>query len=376
MRVLLSGTSNSVLAKGINYTFPNDPAVTAFTNRSYGASGTVALGDHLRKIDFSEHDFCVLDYCVNEEVFIWQKDSTPDAAMSNLAAAIDAASLAGCQPIVMIFPSSTRANHKRPFEEAITERLMSRGIPVFNFYTFAQRITAQGDLDFNDLFLDPMHIRREVGRFMGQAALAYMKSAMSAGRPEPRQSDLVYHPLSFVPFDDVTVSGAPQIEQRETKLAAADLLRITPGNTLKIAAGTTGAVDLAGVTCNAARTIGTLHEVAQTDTAQTNDVLTRVKASAFFALKRGLTLVTLPVTHPLHIEAGEEAVIRYDFDGTTTDLQPDPALELSGFILRHVDAFVPVHIATHATAPVALEDTISDADLIALVDMLKATPAA
>ena len=370
MRVLLSGTSNSVLAKGINYTFPNDPAVTAFTNQSYGASGTVALGDHLRKIDFSQHDFCVLDYCVNEEVFIWQKDSSSDAAMNNLYAIIDAASQAGCQPIVMIFPSSTRANHKRPFEEAITHELLSRGIPVFNFYTFAQRITTHADIAFMDLFLDPMHVRREIGRFMGQAALAYMKSVKDAGRPATHQSDMIYQPLSFVPFDAVTLSGERQIEHRETKIASADLLRIAPDNALRLATGKKEAVDVIGLTCNAARTIGTLHEGTQT-----GEVLTQIKSSALFAEKRGLTLVTLPIRQPLRVPNGD-AVIHYSFDGTTTEAQPAPALELSGFVLRSAQTHLPVHIATHATAPLALEDTVSDADLTALVDMLKATPAA
>lgn len=368
MRVILSDTSNSVLAKGINYTFPNDPSVSGFTNCSYGASGTVALGDHLRKIDFSQHDFCVLDYCVNEEVFIFQNESTPEAAMNNLCAIIDAASRAGCQPIVMIFPTSTRANHKRPFEEAITAQLLSRGVPVFNFYSFAARIMAQTGIGFNDLFLDPMHVRREIGRFMGQAAIRYMASVAGAGRPSARQSDLTYHPLSFVPFDAVATSGDRLVEHRETKLAAADLLRVAPGDELRFPVGET--VDVIGLTCNAARSIGTLHDATGADAP-----LMQIKASALFSKARGLTLVTLPIAQPLRVNGGA-AAIRYAFDGATTETQPDPALEVSGFVLRSTDKRLPVHIATHAQAPVALEDTVTDAELADLAELLVTTPAA
>lgn len=371
MRVLLSGTSNSVLAKGINYTFPNDPAVAAFTNHSYGASGTVALGDHLRKIDFSQHDFCVLDYCVNEEVFIWQKDSTPEAAMNNLYAIIDAASQAGCQPIVMIFPSSTRANHKRPFEEGITDQLMARGVPVFNFYRFAERIAAQSDLTFSDLFLDPMHVRRELGQFMGHVAIEYMKSVADAGAAPLVNNDLSYQPLGFVPFEQIVISGERNVVHHETKLAAADFLRVSPDNTMTVSAQgiLDGAVDVIGLTYNATRTIGKLQDSA------TQEPILQIKPSALFAENRRLTLVSRPVSHPLHMADGT-ADIAYYFDGETTEKQPAPAVELAGFVLRSAQTRLPVHIATHATAPVALEDTVSDADLTALVDMLKATPAA
>lgn len=368
MRVLLSGTSNSVLAKSLNYSFNTDPAVTDFTNVFYGASGTVALGDHLRKVDFSQHDFCVLDYCVNEEVFIWQKDSSIDAAMNNLYAMIDASAQAGCQPIVMIFPSSTRANHKRPLEEAIIDQLRARGIPVFNFYDFASRLTAQSGLDFKDLFLDPMHVRREIGHFMGKTAVAYMKSVAAAGRPAPEASELNYRPLSFVPFQEVTVSCSRQIERRETKLAAAELLRITPGTRLDFAIK--APAEVIGMTYNAARTIGKLSSPAAPE-----ETLMQVKPSGLFAKQRGLTLVTVPMTRPLSVP-GDAATLHYDFEGTVSDTQPSPALELSGFVLRSLEQSLPVHFCTHASEPVILENSVSDTDLAALIDTLTASPAA
>lgn len=368
MRVLLSGTSNSVLAKSLSYSFKTDPAVTDFTNVSYGASGTVALGDHLRKIDFSQHDFCVLDYCVNEEVFIWQKDSSIFAAMNNLYAIIDASARAGCQPIVMIFPSSTRANHKRPLEEAIIDQLRARGIPVFNFYDFAARLTAQSGLGFKDLFLDPMHVRREIGHFMGNTAITYMKSVAQAGRPAPEPSELSYQPLSFVPFQEVTVSCDRQIEHRETKLAAADLLRITPDTQLEFPLD--APAEVIGMTYNAARTIGKL-----SPPAAPGETLMEVKASGLFSKQRGLTLVTVPMTHPLSAK-GDMATLQYDFHGTVTDTQPSPALELSGFVLRSLEQSLPVHFCTHASEPVILEDSLSDTDLTGLAEVLATSPAA
>jgi hypothetical protein len=148
MRVVLSGTSNSILAKSVSFAFANDPAVTHFANISYGASGSVALGDHLRKIDFSQFDFCVFDYCVNEEGLIRMKQSSVNAAINNLSAAIDAASRVGCQPIILVFPISKQAIKSRPFEDAVMKTFSRLGVPVFNFYNFAPTLIASSGVPY------------------------------------------------------------------------------------------------------------------------------------------------------------------------------------------------------------------------------------
>ena len=372
MRVLLSGTSNSVLARGVNYPLANDPRVSVFLNQSYGASGSVAVGDHLRKIDFSQYDFCVLDYCVNEEVFIWQNESSVDVAMNNMNAAIDAASKSRCQPIVLILPTSKRANHKRPFEDAIITELFSRGVPVFNFYEFAKELVRVSELEFSDLFLDPMHIRRELGQFIGQVVLDYMEQ--SADKPSGlEETELRYHPLDFVPMDRIEVSGDAEIVRRETKLASAKLLRIQPGAQLKfmVPDSTTGVTEIIGMTCNAARSVGSL-----TDPASGQE-LQNIKPSSLFAKARGLTLVSLPIKSPLRV-SGSSAVIEYSWQARDlAEHQPDPALELAGFITRTVgrNAEAPVHIASCGNGPIALHEEVSETQMQSLAELLLSKPA-
>lgn len=366
-RVLLSGTSNSLIAKGINASFSANPAVTKFTNQTYGASGTVAIGDHLRNIDFSKHDFCVLDYWVNESVFIWQKESTTKSAINSISAMIDAASIAGCKPIAIIFPDQNRLTAKRPFEDAVKDNFRSRGIPVFDSYKFAERIMAASNFSYEELFLNPMHIRREIGKFMGEIAIKFMQSDLGQAKPQITKTELTYHPLSFLPHENVRVKGTAKLVQRETRLLKTDVLRIEPGARIHLSVD--GPVEVIGLTCNAARTIGDLKD------GKTGEPISKIASSALFSEKRSLTLVSLPLINPLLIK-DDEGVIEYVFNGETKADQPAVALELQGFVLRHIGQDKPVHIAVSSPAPLALEDLVTDDELIALIKILEATPAA
>lgn len=373
MRVLLSGTSNSVLARGLNYPLTNDSRVSKFTNYSYGASGSVALGDHLRKMDFLQQDFCILDYCVNEEVFIWQKQSHVDAAMNNLNAAIDAASRNRCQPIVLMLLTTKRADYARPFEEAIVAELSTRGVPVFNFYEFARNLTHVTDLEFEDLFLDRMHIRRELGYFIGQAVLDYMERSKDK-QLTSTSSDLRYQPIGFVPLEEIDIIGSHELIHAKTKLLKTKLSRILPEAQIILKPRGRGSVDseIIGLTCNAARTVGTLSD------ATTGQQLHEIMPTGLFTKARGLTLVSRPLKTPIQFKASK-AVIEYTWQTCPlAEHQPDPALELSGFILRTVgqENEMPVHIATCETGPVALHEQVSEAQLQSLADLLLSNPAA
>ena len=250
----MSGTSNSLIAKGINAAFSTSPAVTSFTNQTYGASGTVAIGDHLRNIDFAKHDFCVLDYWVNESVFIWQKESTTESAVNSISAMIDAASIAGCKPIAIIFPDEKRLNAERPFEDAVKDIFRSRGIPVFDSYKFAERIMAASNFSYEELFLNPMHIRREIGKFMGDIAIKYMQTDLGRAKPQISKTELTYQPLGFLSHKDVRIEGIAELVQRETRLLKTEVLRIEPGARIHLSVD--GPVEVIGLTCNAARSIG------------------------------------------------------------------------------------------------------------------------
>jgi hypothetical protein len=351
MRVLLSGTSNAIIAGGLSASLAHDPRITTFRNQSYGASGSVALGDHIPRINFAKYDFCVLDYCVNEEVLIHSRVSTVDSAMNNLLAAVDVASRAGCQPLVLILPRSTVANFSRPFEEAIVAELATRGVPVFNFYTFAEQLTAQNEMAFVDLFLDPMHIHREIGAAIGTALVDYMANRIDV-TPIASDTPLHYDPLHFVGHQDCDITGYSALMHRESSLLQRDCLALQPGATITLHSPSAGL--LTGITFDAARTVGTLVEMTSGKVC-----LSLKPASAFFRETRSLTLMTLPISDPIPLDADYSTTLRYDFNGALTDAHPLAALTLSGVVLRLTGQARPVQLLTRDDGPTALQDWLT-----------------
>lgn len=366
MRVLLSGASNAIIARGMNFPLSRDPRISRFTNQSYGASGTVALADHLRQIDFSQYDFCVLDYCVNEEVFISIDESTADSAMNSLFAAIDAASLAGCQPLVVILPTSTRLNYPRPFEKGIMDELATRSVPVFNFYTFAQQFAAHTGLTFHDLFLDPMHVHRELGAAIGTALIDYMAQRIEI-TPTLTTIDRTYDPLDFVPYTAFQVTGEAKSVTRESALMSRDCLAITPDAQITLTAPAAGKIT--GISFDASRSVG---QITSQDGTQT--CLSLKLSSAFFRETRSLTQMTLPIPHPIALDANNSATLHYTFDGTLTDIHPPAAMTLSGVSVRCTGCARPVHVLIRDENPCSLADWLPQDRWDALAKQLQDIP--
>lgn len=364
MRVLLSGTSNSILARGIKYPLARDPRVTSFTNRSYGASGTVALANHLQYIDFTKYDFCILDYCVNEEVFISINESTTDSAMNNLMAAVDAASRAGCQPLILILPTSTRANYPRPFETAIIDKLGEHAVPIFNFYTFSKAFCGRTGLDFKDLFLDPMHIHREIGEAIGAALVDYMATHIKV-TPTTATPSYEYDPLGFIPYKQFNVTGKSIQMQRESSLLQRSLLQITPEATITATAAASGHVT--GVCFDASRSVGTL-----TASAFQQICLSLKPNVPFFRQTRGLTLVMQPIPTPVVLDDNHKITLTYNFNGTLDDhIHPHAALTISGLSVRYTNQKRPLHVLTRNDGPCALSDWLFQEHWGSLNDQIK-----
>jgi hypothetical protein len=366
MRVLLSGTSNAIIARGLNYPLGRDPRVTSFTNRSYGASGTVALADHLRNIDFSQYDFCVLDYCVNEEVFISINESTSDSAMNSLFSAIDAASLAGCQPLVVILPTSTRLNYPRPFENGIMDELATRSVPVFNFYTVAHQFAAHTGLTFHDMFLDPMHIHRELGSVIGTALINYMAERIETP-PTLTTLDRTYDPLDFVPYTEFQVNGEVTAVTRESSLLTRDCFAISPNAQITVTAPSAGKIT--GISFDASRSVG---DIKTQDATQT--CLSLKPSSSFFRKTPNLTQMVLPVPQPITLDKNNSSTLHYSFDGPLTDIHPSAAMTLSGISIRHTDCARPVHILPRDEKPCSLADWLPQDHWNAIARQLQDLP--
>ena len=350
MRILLSGTSNAVLVRGLKVPLRKDSRVTAFANHSYGSSGTLALADHLRHVDFRQFDYCVLDYCINEEDLIAQGASSVAVAMNNLLAVIDAASCAGCQPLVLILASSRHQDAPQYFGDAIRTELIPRGVPIFDALAFARSMTAESGLGFDDLFLDPRHMKREIGRAIAHALLDHMSATIRLPARLFR-SQLTYDPLHFVPYTAFGLAGHAEQVRRKSAFLKRTCLELRPGGRIAVAAPAPG--EITGICFDMSRSVGTLK--AEGDDRICWD---RRPGDSFFRVDRGLTLTTTPLRHPVALDSGHRCVLHYDFDGTTTQGQPDAALTVSGLTVRLTGQPRPVHLLVREAAPTPLEDWI------------------
>ena len=323
MRVLLSGTSNSIIADGISTAFARSPDVTEFRNASYGASGTVAIGDHLRGIDLAAQDVCIIDYCVNEEVFLFQGLTALEDALSNIFNMVDAASRAGCLPVILILPTQQRIGRARPLEEGLIARLRAFGVPFFNTYDYMAVLCERHGFPADALFMDLNHIQRWLNKLIGQQIIAFLKK-LDFSALRLRETGLTYRPLAFLPHERLTITGASQVVTHKTRLMTREVLNLAPGAVMQF--DLAGPCRLSGLTLNAARSWGRLTQ------AESGAELFRTNVPALFSVKRGLTLVSLPLPAPWQAGPGLAGVT---FEGLPLGGpdRPEVRLELSGLIL-------------------------------------------
>lgn len=350
MRVLLTGTSNSIITGGISRGLERTPLVRSFTNASYGASGTVAIGDHLRNIDFSQHDVCVIDYFVNEEVFLFLGETTLERAVSNVMALVDAASRAGCLPVIVILPTLQRLGLDRPLEEALLEKLAPLGVPYFNTYDFIEGLVARQGFEAEELFLDNNHVLRRLGDFIGFHIVDIL-SRLDPDRFDLVETDYSYWPLAFAPYQDLEVEGEGASEgaqevSRASRLMSCDLLSIPPG--ARITARHAGQGEIAGITYNQARTWGEI------GVAGAPDPSLKITTPAHFDQERELVLVSRPLHPTAKFEDGR-AEIAYTAGPAAPEGKPPVRLEMRGLILRDREHPKPLAVRRYKTGPLALD---------------------
>ena len=212
-----------------------------------------------------------------------------------------------------------------------------------------------------------MHIQREIGAFIGDVLIDYMSKALE-NELVVEQTDMRYQPLGFVPFADVEVKGHCEQVARETKLRQAEFLKISTGAKIAVKQpeAMSGVAEIVGLSCNAARTVGSFHDGA------TGQTLHEIKPSSLFREDRRMTLVSLPFKTPLSFSDGT-ALLAYGYEGTRKENQPEFALELSGFVLRRSGEKQAkyAHVATAGMGRQAIDEQVSDKTVASLVKLLQ-----
>lgn len=352
MRVLLSGTSNSIIAGGISTVLARSPQVTAFQNASYGASGAIAIGDHLSRTDFAQHDVCIIDYCVNEEVFLSAGTTKLEDALSHILNMVDAASRGGCLPVLLILPTHQRLGRVRPLERALMEKLRPFGVPVFNTYDYIGSLTERYGVTTDDFFMDMNHVNRWLNKFIGEQILNFL-SQLDFAALTLHDTGHWYRPLTFVPHDRIVCDGDNRVVTHETRLMTRQLLSLASGARLQIDHG--APCLLSGVTLNAARSWGKLCEDGR------GTEVFRTEMPSLFSSKRGLTLVSMPICPVLQLETGSTRLI-FDALALEGPDRPDLRLEIAGVIVTELHQDRPLAVLAPKGEAVRIDQKVSLAD--------------
>ncbi len=232
--ICLSGTSNSILRPGLVSGMEAGAPHAYIENHSIGASGTVALGYHLKTIDFTKFDFCVLDYCVNEEVFLFTKQTSIEQTASNVLDLLARATEAGCRCVFVIFPHEKRLTRERPFDDWLKRHVMATGVPIFDIYPLLEAIGRQLDIRPNGLFLDMMHVHREIAVLVGRHVARRIDASFRSGHRLDARDAGPFDRLEYVRADELRGIAAGRAATAQSKLVTADYASIEPGETFTV----------------------------------------------------------------------------------------------------------------------------------------------
>jgi len=243
-RVLVVGTSNGI-RKGGYAEYLSD--IVDVTNVSLGASTSIHSIHSTHDVDFANYDYCVLDFCVNEEAPLRNGMMSWDDIDSILKNLICRATASRCLPVVLILP---RLLQVEPVIRDPYVRLAERHrIPYLDGYALVARLEALGVIK-QAMFADSAHNRAWVSAMIAEILVAGMKAL----RPGWRKARWKAGRFTAIALPALTEDV--EIVQRATSRFSGEFIRLDgPG---KVTIRNLPGVAVVGLRLNLARTNGFL----------------------------------------------------------------------------------------------------------------------
>lgn len=165
----LLGTSNGVIKNGYSSYFSVSENVKIFDNYSIGACTSSFVFYNLSKVNVQNYDFCILDLCVNDGLWMKADHVDPNHWLDVITEACCRILSSGCLPIILILPTPGLMSYSNNIVRLIKRVCNDLNIPFFDCYEIIKRIqevradAGGGDSDFLNLFKDSIHIRDDFG---------------------------------------------------------------------------------------------------------------------------------------------------------------------------------------------------------------------
>lgn len=147
------------MANGYTYALTQSSKVVSVENFSMGGSISLLASVTAKGVDFSKFDVCLLDFAVNEVLFMGRGISAEDLYAYERAVA-GAVLAAGCLPVILVFPRQYMGQGRKIVLEHHLRLAQELNLPYFDAITYLEDFTATKGIDRATIFKDGGHLAR------------------------------------------------------------------------------------------------------------------------------------------------------------------------------------------------------------------------
>lgn len=306
MRVLVFGTSNSILKSGYVDALRAHPDVTRLDRVGLGGSSSIMLPYVGADVVFGEYDYVVLDCSVNDGAFAGWGILQPSEIRENLLWVCKAALQAGCVPIFLCMPNRSYLDTEDPAIGVYREVVAECQLALIDGYAFVHATAAADGVAVGDLFMDDLHLRPEVAARLMPQVITACQPTTGGQLPNPGVRFRLIHAKSF---------DLPQCK-RSTSLLNVDCAELVLGKKLQIRLE--DGEQICGAAYNAGHTFGSIIFDGFTKVA--------INVRSHYFQKQNLVATVRQVSPAVPAQDGTVQVYLQHDEGVTA--------ELLGFIVR------------------------------------------
>lgn len=227
IRLLILGTSNSVLRGGYTSVFEDHPGIE-LVNRSIGGAPAVVLAYQLGRRQLPEADFCILDTAVNDANWTVGGIFRVDLVKEVLLTAInEVRQQLRATPIVLILPTRNNVhNDMSGVLQAQREVCEATGTLYVDGPAFVRRHMAESGADLDDCFKDAAHLSLPVAQQLGRLLESFL---LRQAKPATPPETVTATAFSTLDLPDIATSDLDRIERTSSLVGTNRFIVLKPG---------------------------------------------------------------------------------------------------------------------------------------------------
>jgi hypothetical protein len=214
MKIAIIGTSNAIVKGGYSQGIADHSAVTEIGNYSLGASTSVMLPKMKDDGRLLQYDYVVIDFSLNEEFLYSSKSCTLKEIEERFLDFAATLPLNGPVPVIAILPSIEWSGKFKPVRETYMRIGQRLGILVIDGYEFLDSHGYIASVEDDGAFMDPMHMRREIGHEFG-SLIAETIQKMQLKRLAPHEEAMIPN-YEYVLADMATYQNGVSVRRRSS----------------------------------------------------------------------------------------------------------------------------------------------------------------